>query len=147
MKDRTVILRLLGVCLVWGANYVASAYLLREFSPIFLSYSRLCVTSLFLIAVATFGRKLKRPTRSEWVLLIWAGLFGTLCNQFFYFEGLQHSTVGNASLIIALSPVATMLLARLFLGEAITVPKLSGAEDRAGSFRAQKLSDLGYERS
>ncbi|UQZ83448.1 S-adenosylmethionine/S-adenosylhomocysteine transporter [Paenibacillus konkukensis] len=127
MSHRAVILRLLGVSLLWGCNYVASAYLLRDFSPIFLSYSRLVLTSLFLISVAFVNRKMKRPTLQEWLILIFAGLFGTLFNQFFYFTGLQHSTAGNASLIIALSPVATTFLARMFLGESITVNKLTGA--------------------
>jgi len=127
MAHQAVFLRLLGVSLLWGCNYVASAYLLRDFSPIFLSYSRLVLTSLFLISVALINRRMKRPTMQEWLILLFAGLFGTLFNQFFYFIGLQHSTAGNASLIIALSPVATTLLARIFLREAITVNKLTGA--------------------
>ncbi|WP_176706449.1 DMT family transporter [Paenibacillus hemerocallicola] len=127
MKDRIVLFRLLGVSLLWGFNYVASAYLLRDFSPIFLSYSRLLLTSLFLITVGVIGGKMKRPTGRDIALLIFAGFFGTLLNQFFYFTGLQGSTAGNASLIIALSPVATIFLARLFLGESITVYKLAGS--------------------
>lgn len=127
MTNRAVLFRLLGVSLLWGCNYVASAYLLRDFSPIFLSYSRLVLTSIFLVSVALISRKLRRPSKQEWFILLFAGLFGTLFNQFFYFLGLQHSTAGNASLIIALSPVATTFLARLFLGEMLTLHKLSGA--------------------
>ncbi|WP_409345298.1 DMT family transporter [Paenibacillus sp. MBLB4367] len=127
MSNRGVLLRLLGVSLLWGCNYVASAYLLRDFSPIFLSYSRLVLTSVFLVTVALISQKIRRPTKQEWIILLFAGLFGTLFNQFFYFIGLQHSTAGNAALIIALSPVATTFLARLFLGETITAHKLVGA--------------------
>lgn len=127
MKDRAVLLRLLGVSLLWGFNYVASAYLLRDFSPIILSYSRLFLTSLFLLSIAMIGGKMKKPSLRSWVLLAFAGFFGTLLNQFFYFTGLQGSTAGNASLIIALSPVATIFLARLFLRETITVYKLAGS--------------------
>ncbi|WP_158302087.1 DMT family transporter [Paenibacillus mesophilus] len=115
MKERIILFQLLGVSLLWGFNYVASAYLLRDFSPIFLSYSRLLLTSLF------------KPTRRDIALLLFAGFFGTLLNQFFYFTGLQSSTAGNAALIIALSPVATIFLAKLFLGESITVYKLAGS--------------------
>ncbi|WP_309118201.1 DMT family transporter [Paenibacillus sp.] len=126
MSNRTVFLKLFGVSLLWGCNYVASAFLLRDFSPIFLSYSRLVLTSLFLLSIAMLHRKMRRPTKGEWLVLLFAGLFGTLFNQFFYFIGLQSSTAGNASLIIALSPIATTLLARLFLGEAVTPKKLTG---------------------
>lgn len=127
MKERTILFQLLGVSLLWGFNYVASAYLLRDFSPIFLSYSRLLLTSLFLLTVGFIGGKMKRPSGRDIVLLLFAGFFGTLLNQFFYFTGLQSSTAGNASLIIALSPVATIFLAKLFLGESITVYKLTGS--------------------
>jgi drug/metabolite transporter (DMT)-like permease len=127
MSERLVMLKLLGVSLLWGCNYVASAYLLRDFSPIFLSFSRLLVTSLFLISVAFIRGGLKRPSMQEWILLCFAGIFGTLLNQLFYFKGLMHSTAGNAALIIALSPIATTFLARIFLKENITWYKLIGA--------------------
>jgi drug/metabolite transporter (DMT)-like permease len=127
MSERLVMLKLLTVSLLWGCNYVASAYLLRDFSPIFLSFSRLLVTSLFLISVALIKGGLKRPTTQQWVLLGFAGIFGTLLNQLFYFKGLMHSTAGNAALIIALSPIATTFLARIFLKENITWFKLIGA--------------------
>ncbi|UJF32477.1 DMT family transporter [Paenibacillus hexagrammi] len=127
MTNSNIYLRLLGVSLLWGGNYVASAYLLRDFSPIFLSYSRLVLTSIFLLSIGLISKKMRRPTKQEWFILLFAGLFGTLFNQFFYFIGLQYSTAGNASLIIALSPVATTFLARLFLKETITLNKLSGA--------------------
>jgi drug/metabolite transporter (DMT)-like permease len=118
---------LLGVSLLWGCNYVASAYLLRDFSPIFLSYSRLVFTSLFLLSVATISGKMKKPTKQDVLLLLFAGFFGTLLNQVFYFTGLQSSTAGNAALIVALSPVVTIFLARMFLGETLTALKLSGS--------------------
>jgi drug/metabolite transporter (DMT)-like permease len=127
MSERLVMLKLLCVSLLWGCNYVASAYLLRDFSPIFLSFSRLLVTSLFLISVALIKGNLKRPTTQQWILLCFAGVFGTLLNQLFYFKGLMHSTAGNAALIIALSPIATTFLARIFLKENITWFKLIGA--------------------
>lgn len=127
MSNHPVFLRLLGVSLLWGINFVASAYLLRDFSPIFLSYSRLILTSLFLLSIALINRKMHRPTKEEWIILLFVGLFGTLFNQFFYFIGLQHSTAGNASMILALSPIATTFLARAFLGEAVTLHKLIGA--------------------
>lgn len=127
MSDRTVFLKLWGVSLLWGGNYVASAYMLREFSPIFLSFARLVVMSLFLISVAMINKSMRRPTMREWGLLLMAGITGTLINQLFYFTGLQESTAGNAALIVALSPIATTLLSRIFLKEIITGQKLTGA--------------------
>ncbi|QHW34701.1 DMT family transporter [Paenibacillus rhizovicinus] len=127
MPDRSVMSKLWGVSLLWGGNYVASAYLLRDFSPILLSFSRLVVMSLFLISVALINKSMRRPTKREWLLLLLAGISGTLINQLFYFTGLKHSTAGNAALIVALSPIMTMLLSRIFLKEAITWLKSAGS--------------------
>lgn len=127
MSDRTVWLKLWGVSLLWGGNYVASAYMLRDFSPIFLSFARLVVMSLFLLSVAIVNKSMRWPNKREWGLLLMAGITGTLINQLFYFTGLRESTAGNAALIIALSPIATTLLSRMFLKESITKQKLIGA--------------------
>ncbi|MGZ6529986.1 MAG: DMT family transporter, partial [Tumebacillaceae bacterium] len=94
---------------------------------IYLSFIRISMTSLFLLIIGLVSHKLRRPTKREWSLLAGAGIFGTLMNQTFYFSGLHHSTAGNAALIIALAPIATTILARFFLKESLTAPKLIGA--------------------
>jgi drug/metabolite transporter (DMT)-like permease len=113
--------------MLWGVNYVISSYLLHDFSPIFLSFVRICLTSVFLLSVGLLGNQLRRPTKREWGWLAGAGVFGTLLNQTFYFTGLKQSTAGNASLIIALAPIATLILARIFLKERFTLFKVIGA--------------------
>ncbi|KEO81526.1 DMT family transporter [Tumebacillus flagellatus] len=127
MSERIILLRLFSVSLLWGSNYAISAYLLRDFSPIFLSFVRICMTSLFLISVGMINGGLRKPTKKEWGLLAGAGIFGTLLNQTFYFTGLHHSTAGNAALILALAPICTTILARIFLKEKFNVFKISGA--------------------
>ncbi|RKP58270.1 DMT family transporter [Cohnella endophytica] len=127
MSDRTVIFQLLGVTLLWGGNYVASAYLLTEFSPILLAFSRLVITCLLLIGVGFMSKKIAKPTRQEWVLLFLIGITSSLMYQIFYFVGLENTSAGNAALIIALSPIATAFLARAVLKERMTGYKLIGA--------------------
>ncbi len=124
--QKSAFLGLLGVSVLWGCNYVASAYLLGGFSPIFLSFARLCMTTLFLLATAFQIRGLRRPTNREWLLLAGVGVFGTLLNQIFYFTGLRHSTAANASLIIGLTPVATILLERMIYKVTFTTARLAG---------------------
>lgn len=104
-----------------------SSYLLRGFSPVFLSFARITMTSAFLLLIALRNRGLRLPAKREWMLLAGAGIFGTLLNQVFYFTGLHESTAANAALIIALAPVATGVLARIFLKERFTGYKITGA--------------------
>lgn len=115
------------VSVLWGLNYPASAYLLQGFSPVVLSTIRICSTSLFLITVAFIHKGVRKPTLAEWKLLIGAGIFGTLINQTFYFTGLHHTTPSNASLIIAMAPIATIFLERVVYKEKLTMKKTSGA--------------------
>lgn len=125
-EQKSALVGMLGVSLLWGCNYVASAWLLGHFSPIFLSFARISATSIFFVIVALRMRGLRWPSRREWVLLGCVGVFGTLLNQVFYFTGLVHSNPGTASLIIGLAPVATVLLERIVLKVRFTGSKLSG---------------------
>lgn len=125
-EQKSALLGLFGVSLLWGCNYVVSAYLLRFFSPVFLSFARISMTSLFLFCLALKIKGLRRPTRKEWLLLAGAGIFGTLFNQIFYFTGLRDSTAANAALIIAMTPVATIILERIFMKVALTPAKAVG---------------------
>lgn len=127
MKNNKALLSLFLVSVLWGCNYPISAYLLQGFSPVFLSTVRICFTSLFLIIVAIGQKGMRRPTSSEWKLLLGAGIFGTLINQTFYFTGLHHTTPANASLIIALAPIATIFLERIIFKVKFTLKKASGA--------------------
>lgn len=115
------------VSILWGCNYPISAYLLKGFSPVFLSTVRICFTSLFLIIVAIVHKGMKRPTTSEWKYLVGVGIFGTLLNQTFYFTGLRHTSPANASLIIAMAPIATILLERIFFKVKLSMKIASGA--------------------
>lgn len=126
-EQKTAIVGLFGVSLLWGCNYIVSAYLLRYFSPVFLSFARISITSLFLLFIAIKFGGLRRPTKKEWVLLAGTGIFGTLCNQIFYFKGLHDSTAANAALIIAMAPIVTTILERIFLRVALTASKMIGA--------------------
>jgi drug/metabolite transporter (DMT)-like permease len=115
------------VSVLWGCNYPVSAYLLEGFSPVLLSTVRICFTSLFLIICALKHKGMKFPTILEWKYLIGVGIFGTLLNQTFYFTGLHHTTPANASLIISLAPIATILLERIIFKVKFTIKKSAGA--------------------
>jgi drug/metabolite transporter (DMT)-like permease len=127
LKNNKAFLSLFLVSVLWGCNYPISAYLLQGFSPVFLSTVRICFTSLFLLIVAMVHKGIRRPTFSEWKLLLGAGIFGTLINQTFYFTGLHHTTPANASLIIALAPIATIFLERIIFKVKFTMKKAAGA--------------------
>lgn len=118
---------LLGVSVIWGINYVVCAYLLHAFSPLLLSFIRISLTCVFLPLAVFKAQGMQKPTRSEWLLLLATGIFGTLIQQSFYFIGLHKSTAANASLIYAAAPLAAILLEAIFLKVKLSLMKAIGA--------------------
>ncbi|KQX48928.1 hypothetical protein ASD40_12310 [Paenibacillus sp. Root444D2] len=125
-EHKSAIAGLFAVAMIWGVTYVLSAYLLRAFSPVLLSFLRICVTGTLLLAVSR-TQVIQHPTRREWLLLLGSAVFFTLIQQPLYFIGLQFSTAANASLIYAVAPLATLFLEVIFLKTRFSWMKVAGA--------------------
>ena len=118
---------LLTCVLIWAGNYLARQFLLKEFSPYFLSAFSLTVISIFFLAMGLITKCFVRLKRREFLLFCFAGLIGLVANQIFLFTGLKYSTATNASLIFSMSPLITAGLAALFLKEKITPQMIAGS--------------------
>jgi len=66
-------------------------------------------------------------TLMNWLSLIYLGVFGTVLGFVWYYEGIQKLGPSKASLFINFVPIAAIILAFLFLDEAITISLLAGA--------------------
>lgn len=126
ISQRSAFIGLFAVTVLWGISYVLSAYLLRGFSPVLLSFLRIAVTGFLLLAISR-TQPLQRPTRTEWLLLLASSFFFTLIQQPFYFLGLQHSSAANGSLIYAVAPLVTLLLEAVFFRVRLEGKKIGGA--------------------
>lgn len=113
--------------LIWAGNYLARQFLLKEFSPYFLSAFSLTVISIFFCLIAFFSKRFVRLNRREWFLFGCAGLIGLAANQVFLFSGLKYSSATNASLIFSMAPLITAALAAVMLKEKITRQMIVGS--------------------
>lgn len=107
----------------WASAFVAIRHLGDDFTPGALSLGRLLVGALCL-AVVALSRGVVRPTRREWVPLVfigvlWFGLYNVALNA-----GEQMVDAGTAAMLIQVSPVLIAVMAALFLGERFT-PQLA----------------------
>lgn len=102
-------------------------FLLKEFSPFFLSAFSLTVISIFFCITAIFTRSFVSLRKKEFILFCFAGIIGLIANQIFLFTGLKYSTATNASLIFSMSPLITAVLAGIFLKEKITKQMIIGS--------------------
>lgn len=118
---------LVSCVFIWAGNYLARQFLLKEFSPFFLSAFSLTVISIFFCLMAFCTRSFVRLQRKEFVLFCFAGLIGLAANQIFLFTGLKYSSATNASLIFSMSPLITASLAAVVLKEKITLRMIIGS--------------------
>jgi drug/metabolite transporter (DMT)-like permease len=120
---------LLGaMVLLWAVNFVIGKVALREFPVFTAAFLRLVISAVLLWPIVLLsGARADLPDlRRAWRKLAWLSFFGVLCNQLFFIAGLKYTSVAHSSIIVALTPVFTLLVASLRGQERITALRLAG---------------------
>jgi len=129
---RTHLLLLLAA-IIWGSTWAAGRFLsyglddsntatLEPATSAWLRYA-FAIAVFFLWYLASRSRggfRFLPPDEESWRLSIWLGVFGTMCYQLFFMHGMAWTAAGDASLIVSLNPVFTVLLAAPMLHQRIT---------------------------
>lgn len=117
----------LGATVIWSGNFIAARALYETVSPGTLSFLRWSTAALTLLPLAAPALKRERRNirRHLGYLLLTAFLGVTLFSVLLY-EAACSTSVLNLSLIATSSPVFTLLLARVFLGERLTGKRVAG---------------------
>ncbi len=112
--------------LIWGTMGVPASHAIAEFQPMaLLAFRSLVAVVLLLPYVGLTERKLL-PHREDLVTVILMGLVGVFGNNIFYFHALKHTSLMNISIIFAVTPLITALLARVFSGESLGPKRILG---------------------
>ena len=132
-KNLETHLLLVLVAAIWGSTWAAGRFLsygLDEDTPATLSPATsawlryvFAVSVFFLWSVSTRGRSSFRflpPDRESWIFSFWLGFLGTMAYQLLFMHGMRWTAAGDASLIIPMNPVFTILLAVPMLGQKIS---------------------------
>lgn len=109
----------LGTVLTWASAFPAISFGLEHFSPGELSFARFLVASacfLFLIAAGF----LRLPPLRLWPPVLLLGAIGIAAYQLLLGYGMVSVAAGAASMLIALSPAVTAVLASRRLGEGLS---------------------------
>lgn len=114
--------------LLWSANFIIGKVAVREFPVLTLSGLRVMLAAAILLAFFTARNGLAgfAVLRREWKLMALLGLFGVVFNQVFFIAGLKYTSVAHSSLIISLSPVFVLVIARLHRLEELSTMKIAG---------------------
>lgn len=106
------------VPLIWGSNFIIGKVLAGIISPFALTTGRFTVAFLTLLPIYLYNRKNLPPvkiTLQVLLLLFVLGLTGIFGFNTLLYEGLKYTSPVNATLINALNPSLTVLLAFLVL--------------------------------
>ncbi|RYM00273.1 DMT family transporter [Sporolactobacillus sp. THM7-7] len=126
MSKNIIYLILFGVMTSWGFNVIATKVLVEHFMPVTMTAFRIFTAGVFVFIILYFLKKIRLPTRKEWVYILFGGLFNVVGHHFFLSIGLVQTSAANGGLILGFGPLLTAILSILFLGNTITLPKLFG---------------------
>lgn len=102
------------VNVIWGLSFIASKIALGHgFQPFLLALVRFVMASVVLLPVCLKMHGRPRFSKREWMLLFFSALAGITVYFLFEYIGLTYTTASNASLILSVIPVLTMLASAL----------------------------------
>ncbi|NWG30567.1 MAG: DMT family transporter [Rhodocyclaceae bacterium] len=120
--------RLVITAVIWGGTWVAARVAVQDVPPLGVAVWRflLAAASLLLLVLLHYGR-LPRLSRNELWLVIGLGASGIYIYNLFFLYGMQHITAGRGALVVATTPVITLLAAAWLLREGMTRLKALGS--------------------
>ena len=119
---------LVATLVTWSFSFMAAARLRQEVGlteALAARFVPVLVGAALLLLVIRARRPLRLP-REAWPKIVAMGLLSVPAYNVFFFHGMKTVPSGTAALIIALNPVFTALLARVFLGEIFGARRVVG---------------------
>ena len=125
---------LLLVVIIWGSSWAVGRILSSgldserpaTLDPATVAWLRYAVVVLMFFAWCAYksltGDRVRAlpPDRNTWRSVLWIGFFGVMIYQLLFMHGMKWTAAGDASLIIPINPVFTVLLAAPMLGQPIS---------------------------
>jgi len=123
---KTTLLKALTATVFWGASFIATKMALREITPLSVVVLRFALGVAVLLALLAWRREARMAERRHlpWLLLL--GLNGITVHQLLQSTGLLTTTATNSGWMVALIPIFTAVLARLWLRESFGARKVAG---------------------
>ena len=118
-------LSVLGISLIYALCYTAIKFGLAYSPPLIFGGMRAFYGGLALLGLLLALRQPFFPDRQEWGAIVLVGLVSTTLNFAAMFLSPGFTGAGIASVLGNLQPLAALLLAAIFLGEPLTIPKIT----------------------
>jgi drug/metabolite transporter (DMT)-like permease len=119
-------LLLVFLSVLWGATFFFVAVAVRDIPPLTLVLARVALAALILVPIARMlGLSLPRNV-AAWRAYAGLAIFNNLIPFSLIFYGQTRIASALAAVLNATTPLFTLIVARLFAGEPLTLAKLSG---------------------
>jgi drug/metabolite transporter (DMT)-like permease len=117
---------LVFVMLAWGLNVIATKMIVTTFPPVTITSFRIFTAGISVFLFLFMIKKLRFPTKREFLYISIALLFNVVAHHYFLAIGLGKTTASNGGLILGLAPILSTIFAFLFLGAKLTKLKIIG---------------------
>ena len=125
-RTRLAEFALLFAAIIWGVNSPVIKLGLQYAPPQPYNITRLLLASLLSLVLLALSGKYRRMARADFWALFRISLIGFFVFQYFFIEGIQRTTAGNAAFMLCLMPVSVLLLNKLYGLEKMTRAILIG---------------------
>jgi drug/metabolite transporter (DMT)-like permease len=120
--------KLVVTAVIWGGTWVAARYAVQEVAPLGVAVWRFFFATASLLALVVWHHgRLPGLNRKELLLVIGLGASGIFIYNLFFLYGMQHIAAGRGALVVATTPVITLLAAAWLLKEGMTPLKAVGS--------------------
>lgn len=106
-------LGLLAMIVIWGVNFSVIKVALSEVHPLAFNGFRFPLAALVLWLTLRRRGPITWPDRKDWARIAGLGVLGNVVYQLFFIYGVNATTAGNASILLATTPIWTVLLSNL----------------------------------
>jgi drug/metabolite transporter (DMT)-like permease len=110
----------------WGGAFIAGRHLAQHMPHFLAATGRFVAALLPLLAFALATGNFPRLTRRQVGATLLLGATGVFAYNAFFFAGLAHIPASRAALIVALSPIMTMLVMRVLAHERWSALRFAG---------------------
>ena len=120
LAERSVLrtdIALVALCVIWGVNFSVIKVALVEIEPLAFNALRFPLAAVTLFFLLRWRGPIPLPQRHHRARIVLLGLLGNLVYQFLFIFGIDGTLAGNASLVLATTPIWTLVLSTA-LGQA-----------------------------
>lgn len=126
LSARQALPLLAGVVLMWGANWPVLRMAVGLIGPLGLAVGRLTIGTIALFLAALASGQLRWPDRRDYSIVFWTGVLQMGAYIALVAVALQWVPAGRSAILAYTTPLWVVPLARLWLGERVTGPRLAG---------------------